>query len=129
MEIQAIVKRALFFLSGPRVAELDGSFGQADKIRDSFRSFLLEQPDDDGAERRIEHCVRSWGARQIILLGIEDRDRPALSRTRTFAASVRGARAGLPGARPMLNLIVAHPIKMRGPRTDNLRKGIPWPKK
>ena len=68
VEDQAVVKGALFLLSGFFVGEFLGAFGEADKICDGLRSFVYEQLDDDVAERGFKDGVGTNGACHAVSL-------------------------------------------------------------
>src|SRR4029453_18750815 len=55
-ENDAIVKRLLAALAGPRVRVLLGAFSQPDEIGHGVGRFLVEEPDGEGALGGLEVC-------------------------------------------------------------------------
>src|SRR5258708_27860524 len=90
MEHQAVVKRALHFLTGARVLEFLGAFGEADEILDCLGGFLFEQARHNCPLRCVEHSIRTWCAAHKILLN--GNSRQALSTIPPAEASVLDSR-------------------------------------
>src|SRR5438445_4291548 len=68
VEDEAVIERALFFLSGFFVGEFPGAFSETDKVFDSFGGFFFQQFDDDVALRGFENGIGASGTSHAISL-------------------------------------------------------------
>src|SRR6266403_1500588 len=69
MEHQAVIERALFFLSGFFIAEFLGAFRESDEVFDGFGCFLIEELDYDVALRGFKDGVAASRTSHAISLG------------------------------------------------------------